>query len=89
MENEIFWSEIGSGFGEPGGTPPPRITRSTPRREIGPKAGELSNVPNLMQISTNAIDSVVLKKLTAKTVAKILLVANVGSLEKRSNQLKY
>ena len=24
------WSEIGSGFGEPGGTPPPRILRSTP-----------------------------------------------------------
>ena len=89
MENEIFWSEIGSGFGEPGGIPPPRITRSTPRREIRPKAGELSHVPNLMQISTNAIDSVVLKKLTPKTVAKILLVANVGSLEKRSNQLKY
>ena len=26
----IFWSEIGSGFGEPGGTPPPQIPRSTP-----------------------------------------------------------
>ena len=26
-----FWSEIGSGFGEPGGTPPTRIYRSTPR----------------------------------------------------------
>ena len=26
----IFWSEIGSGFEEPGGTPPPRIPRSTP-----------------------------------------------------------
>ena len=26
-----FWSEIGSGFGEPGGTPLPRIPRSTPR----------------------------------------------------------
>ena len=25
-----FWSEIGSGFGEPGGTPPPRIPKSTP-----------------------------------------------------------
>ena len=30
VENYIFWSEIGSGFGEPGGTPPPRIPRSTP-----------------------------------------------------------
>ena len=25
VENVIFWSEIGSGFGEPGGKPPPRI----------------------------------------------------------------
>ena len=31
MENYIFWSEIGSGFGEPGGTPLPRIPRSIPR----------------------------------------------------------
>ena len=31
VENDIFWSEIGSGFGEPGGTPQPRILRSTPR----------------------------------------------------------
>ena len=30
VENDTFWSEIGSGFGELGGTPPPRITRSTP-----------------------------------------------------------
>ena len=30
MKNEIFWSEIGSGLGEPCGTPPPRIPWSTP-----------------------------------------------------------
>ena len=30
MENYIFWSEIGSGFEEPGGTPPRRFPRSTP-----------------------------------------------------------
>ena len=29
VKNGIFWSEIGSGFGEPGGTAPPRIPRST------------------------------------------------------------
>ena len=29
MENDIFWSEIDWGFGEPDGTPPPRIPRST------------------------------------------------------------
>ena len=28
-ENCNFWSEIGSGFGEQGGTPPPTIPRST------------------------------------------------------------
>ena len=26
----FFWSGIGSGFGEPSGTPPPRIPRSKP-----------------------------------------------------------
>ena len=30
VENGIFWSEIGSGFGDAGGTPPPKIPRSTP-----------------------------------------------------------
>ena len=30
MENYIFWSEMESRFGEPGGTPPPRIVRSAP-----------------------------------------------------------
>ena len=29
MDNYIFWSDISSGFGKPGGTPPPRIPRST------------------------------------------------------------
>ena len=36
-EKQHFRSEIESGFGEPGGTPLPRITRSTP-----PGGGELS-----------------------------------------------
>ena len=30
VENGIFWCEIGSGFGERGGTPLPRIPRSSP-----------------------------------------------------------
>ena len=30
----LFWSEIGSGFGEPRGTAPPRIPRSTPRTNL-------------------------------------------------------
>ena len=36
MENYIFWSEIGSGFEEPGGTPPRRFPRSTPPSPPGP-----------------------------------------------------
>ena len=30
VENGIFWSEIGSGFGDAGSTPPPKIPRSIP-----------------------------------------------------------
>ena len=30
VENGMFRSEIGSGFEDPGGTPPPRIPRSNP-----------------------------------------------------------
>ena len=33
VKNDIFWSEIGSGFGEPGGTPPQRILRNRTRLE--------------------------------------------------------
>ena len=32
VENGMFRSEIGSGFEDTGGTPPPRIPRSTPPR---------------------------------------------------------
>ena len=31
----MFWNEIGSGFGEPGGTPLPKIPRSTPPPPLG------------------------------------------------------
>ena len=31
MKNDIVWSKIGLGFGEPGGTPPPRLPRGNPR----------------------------------------------------------
>ena len=43
MENYIIWSEIGSGFGEPGGIPPPRIPRST--QQPPPPGGQLSDLP--------------------------------------------
>jgi len=31
VKNDNFWSEIGSGFGESGGTSPPSIPRFTPQ----------------------------------------------------------
>ena len=34
VENDIFWSEIGSGFGEQGGAPQPRIPSGTPRDSL-------------------------------------------------------
>ena len=30
VENYLFWCEIGSGFGEPGGTLLPKILRNSP-----------------------------------------------------------
>ena len=35
----MFWSEIGSGLGEPGGTPLPRIPRSIPSHGGGGGGG--------------------------------------------------
>ena len=43
VENGMFWSEIGSGFGEPGGTPQPIIPRST---HTGP-LGYQKHAPNI------------------------------------------
>ena len=39
VKNDIFWSKIGSGFGEPGGTPPPRIPRIPPPEGGKPYSG--------------------------------------------------
>ena len=38
VKNEILWSEIRSRFGELCGTPPPRISRSTPPPRPGTAA---------------------------------------------------
>ena len=37
VKNDIFWSEIGSGIGEPGGPPPPRIFFEYPPPPQGPE----------------------------------------------------
>ena len=36
MENGMFWSEIASGFKEPGGTPPPPHTKNSEDRGVLP-----------------------------------------------------
>ena len=45
VKNVIFWSEIGSGFGEPGGIPPPRFARSILRGFTIPPTSLDSPVP--------------------------------------------
>ena len=39
VENGIFWSEIGSGFGEPDGTPIPNIPKSATPADYGDVVG--------------------------------------------------
>ena len=56
VENGIFWSEIGSGFGEPGGTPLPRIPRCTP-----PPPGTRISTPNP---ECHAVGNLKIKKQT-------------------------
>ena len=46
VEKSFFWSEIGSGFEEQGGTPPLRIPRSNPPPP-GIRAGGQRNSPAL------------------------------------------
>ena len=41
VKNEMFWSEIRSQFGELCGTPPARISRSTPQPPPG-KAAQIN-----------------------------------------------
>ena len=50
MENDIFWSEIRSRFGEPGGTPPPRIAKSIPPPR---QPAHVSSRPFVDRISSN------------------------------------
>ena len=46
-----FWSEIGSGFGEPGGTPPPRIPGSTRRGVCNETFGWYQPPPQALSFS--------------------------------------
>ena len=53
MENDIFGSEIGSGFGEPG-TPPPRIPRSTPAA----LPGRMSRCPHSTPVTQDCAEQI-------------------------------
>ena len=46
VENDIFWSKIGLGFGEPGAKPLPRIPRSIPPPPPSPKGLKVSILPS-------------------------------------------
>ena len=48
MDYYIFWSEIGSGFEESGGTPPPRISRSPPPPFPGISSSSLNVLYNII-----------------------------------------
>ena len=54
VENYIFWSEIGSGFEELCGTPPPRIPRGTPPLPGGITLAVLTRKENSEYIFTPA-----------------------------------
>ena len=43
VENDIFWSEIGSGFGEPGVTPPLKNIQEYPPRTVTYRIGVILN----------------------------------------------
>ena len=53
MDNYIFWSEIGLGFEEPGGTPRPRIPRSTPRAQTQKETRLKLQVKTFILVSKN------------------------------------
>jgi len=46
----IFWSEIGSGFGDAGGTPPLKIPKSTPPPGAAQAYYLRANINNIMQL---------------------------------------
>ena len=65
MENYIFWSEIGSGFGEPdSSTLPPRILRSTPPPPTASPG--LTGTP-LKFLETNNLNTIAMKGLKTQT----------------------
>ena len=68
VENDIFWSEIGSGFGEPGGTRSrlQAVPRSTPRGSIY-LIGSLSNDAGRRQLKRQKSSRFIVEKQKLRT----------------------
>ena len=86
-KNDIIWSEIGSGFGEPGGTPPPRIPRSPPpggklrfSKEQTPIHSNTDDILKLPWSSDNVMDN---RMITSKGNLKFSVVSKSCSLRKQ------
>ena len=55
VENGMLWSEIGSGFGQPGGTPPPPLTENSEETPSPP--GLECRMPTSVLSSAGSLDS--------------------------------
>ena len=78
-----FWSETGSGFGEPGGPPPPRIPRSNP---LAPRLVVLTTLPKvkpsnilLIMTSSSSHKAWVIVWITVCSAHRIILPGAVKS----------
>ena len=71
VENYIFWFEIGSGFGEPGGTPQPRIPWSTPRLVLQTNSRKLSRIAHLYITFGNCVIKTVLCITSTRLMPKV------------------
>ena len=73
VENDIVWSQIGSGLGEPGGTSPPRIPRRTPRlkRCFSNTESQRINESTETSIESNVVMTLLLKIINLMANLKI------------------
>ena len=76
-ENDIFWSEIGSGFGEPGGTPTPIIPRN-PYPPPPPSRSEIyARKSFFLQALGSAAETVGVLSITSPANKKLLIASLV------------
>ena len=86
VENDIFLSEIGTGFGEPGGTPPPRFPHLCPEMHAmakmakkSPDSGDLNWMPKVAPWRGLAIMAKnILAPWRLAILAKMVIVAKLA-----------